>query len=527
MEEDNQSISSETSTKSSWRDAKMKLSLVSMSKNHGKLHGYDGFEELRKFIKQGSEFSKEISVILQERSDAETAYAKSLSKVAAKLIKACGNGIGTLAEGWKSVGVAMEQEAELHKNLATGLFEDVSKPLKGFIDVQIRARKPLEAMVDKSHKNLLDKRADEFRSKKASFSSCRDYEKAESAVSDAQNGKAKDLTKLEKKSKQCLTILKKADKDYTEAAYLAESARQDWDMTVARASASMQDLEEERLKTMQEYLNKYNSHISVLPPKLTQYFNTLNEAVMTVDVQEDIRTITTQKGMKTPRQPEQILLESYAEDGQMSIDNERRKEALKNYLIHLQQYIEKERKGKEGVQKLIEVYRNKPSFANPETQEDTRQKLEQTTFMLNFLEASHYKINDYLCKMEGKQPPSNMFQQYIETVRDKQSFLVSTLRLPLSLALEGNNDQITLQPANDYYQELNLPDDEFINDEFPSPTVIGHCQALYDYEASQNDELTLRAGDNISIYEKLGDGWWEGELHGVRGIFPSTYVQET
>ena len=44
----------------------------------------------------------------------------------------------------------------------------------------------------------------------------------------------------------------------------------------------------------------------------------------------------------------------------------------------------------------------------------------QTTFMLNFLEASHYKINGYLCKMEGKSSPSNMFQQYIETVRDKQ-----------------------------------------------------------------------------------------------------------
>lgn len=34
------------------------------------------------------------------------------------------------------------------------------------------------------------------------------------------------------------------------------------------------------------------------------------------------------------------------------------------------------------------------------------------------------------------------------------------------------------------------------------------------------------AGDVISIYEKLGDGWWEGELHGIRGIFPSTYVEE-
>ncbi|GFO30596.1 nostrin-like isoform x4 [Plakobranchus ocellatus] len=527
MDEDNQSTSSETSTKSSSkRESKIKLSLGSI-KGHAKLPGYDGFEELRKFVKQGSEFSKEISVILQERSDAETAYAKSLSKVATKLIRACSNGIGSLTEGWKSVGVAMEQEAELHKNLAAGLFEDISKPLKSFIDVQIRARKPLEAMVDKSYKNLLDKRADEFRSKKASYSCCRDYEKAESALSDARTGKAKDISKMEKKSKHSLTLLKKADKDYTEAAYLAESARQDWDMTVARASTSMQDLEEERLKTMQDNLNKYNSHVSVLPPKLTQYFNTLNEAIISVDLQQDVQTIVTQRGMKTPRQPEQLLLESYAEDGQMSMDNERRKEALKNYLIHLQQYIEKERKGKEGVQKLIEVYRNKPSFANPETQEDTRQKLEQTTFMLNFLEASHFKINGYLCKMEGKSSPSNMFQDYIETVRDRQSYLVSTLRLPLSIALEGNNENLFFQtPMDDHYSEVNLPDDEFINDEFPSPTVIGYCQALYDYEANQNDELTMRAGDNISIFEKLGDGWWEGELHGIRGIFPSTYVQE-
>jgi hypothetical protein len=29
--------------------------------------GYDGFEELRKYIKHGNEFSKEVSAVLQER----------------------------------------------------------------------------------------------------------------------------------------------------------------------------------------------------------------------------------------------------------------------------------------------------------------------------------------------------------------------------------------------------------------------------------------------------------------------------
>ncbi|CAL1527377.1 unnamed protein product [Lymnaea stagnalis] len=488
--------------------------------------GIDGFEELRKFIKHGSEFSKEVSIILQERSEAETIYAKSLSKIASKLLKACGTGVGSLTEGWKSVGSAMEQEAELHKNLAAGLLEDISKPLKGFVEIQIKARKPLEALVDKSYKNLTDRRAEEFKGKKHSYSCCRDYEKAETSVIEAKGGKGKDVGKVEKKSKQLLTVLKKADKEYTEASYKAESSRQDWDMTVAKASTSMQELEEERLKSMQDYLNKYNSHISVLSPKLTQYFDRLNESVISVDLQHDLQTIVHTKGMKGPRQPEQLLVDCYAEDSQVSMDNERRKDALKNYLIHLHQYIEKERKGKEGVQKLVEVYKSKPSFADADTQEDTRQKLEQTTFMLNFLEASHYKINSNLCKLEGKSAPPNMFSQYIETVRDKQSFLVSTLRLPLNLALEGNNEYMDTHAPNDYYQDINSPEDEFIDEEFPSPTVIGHCKAIYDFDATRPDELCIKTGDMISIYEKLRDGWWEGEANGIRGIFPSTYVQE-
>lgn len=496
--------------------------------------GHDGFEELRKFIKQGSEFSKEISVILNERSELEQTYAKTLNKLAAKLLKACNSGIGTLTEGWKSVGTAMEQEAELHKNFAGGLLEDICKPLKSFAEQQMKARKPIELAVDKSYKNILEKRTEEYKSKKNSYSCCKDYEKAETSVLEAKNAsKSKDLGKCEKKSKQMLSVLIKADKDYAESCYKAEAARLDWDNTVAKACTNMQDLEEERLQNCMDYLNKYNNHVSCLGPKRIESFRKLTEAVTCVDVPKDLRTIVQEKGLKGPLQPEQILIDCYAEDSQMSMDNERRKIALKNYLLHIHQLVEKEKKGKEGVEKLVEVYKNKPTFADADTQEDTREKLKQTVFLLNFLEASHFKINNYLCKMEGRSLPSGIYSSYIETLRDKQSYLVSTLRLPMNLALEGNCDYMSHNALpNDYYQELNIPDDDFDDDfdgddDFSSPSVIGQCRALYDYDANQSDELSIKTGDRINIYEKLGDGWWEGELNGARGIFPSTYVQET
>ena len=40
--------------------------------------------------------------------------------------------------------------------------------------------------------------------------------------------------------------------------------------------------------------------------------------------------------------------------------------------------------------------------------------------MINFLEASHYKILCAVCEMDGKPKPSSPFSQYIEQTRDKQ-----------------------------------------------------------------------------------------------------------
>lgn len=53
--------------------------------------------------------------------------------------------------------------------------------------------------------------------------------------------------------------------------------------------------------------------------------------------------------------------------------------------------------------------------------------------------------------------------------------------------------------------------------------------ALFDYEASGKDELTLRKGDVVEVLsldsEISGDeGWWAGKVNNKVGIFPSNYV---
>ncbi|XP_055701553.1 protein nervous wreck isoform X2 [Phlebotomus papatasi] len=63
----------------------------------------------------------------------------------------------------------------------------------------------------------------------------------------------------------------------------------------------------------------------------------------------------------------------------------------------------------------------------------------------------------------------------------------------------------------------------------PQPE-IQYCIALYDYDATAEDELTFEEGQIIKITTKsahgVDDGWWEGELDGKHGNFPALLVEE-
>lgn len=493
--------------------------------------GLAGFEELKKYIRQGSDLCKDVAAIVQERAELDREYARGLSKIANKLVKATQNSVGTLSDGWKAVAASIEVESDLHRNLSNSLLEDISKPLKLLVEAQHKLRRPIEAAVDKSLKSLTDKRSEEMKAKKNAYECAKSHEKAEESLKSSK-AKEKDINKLEKKQKQLVDSLRKADKHYCESCEKAEVARQEWDFTVSKAGSQLQTLEEERLARMSEYLSQYNSHISVLGPRLTQSCDTLNRSVTAVDLSADIASVAKQRGTG-PNTPEQILIDSYAEDKQFTMKPERRKIALQHYLLQLRQSIEREQKGKEGVEKLVGVYTGTPNFADADAQEDARQRLSQVTFILNFLEANHYKLAKYYAELDHSQTPTHKFAKYIEQTRDKQGMNVSILKLPLNLATEGRTGydvtNVTLGAlASD---EPFADDDDF--DDFSEPAsnnysdrVIGRCRALFAFQGTRDDELTIAEGDIITLYDKQDSNWWDGELHGHRGLVPATYVEE-
>ncbi|XP_043919490.1 intersectin-2 [Protopterus annectens] len=61
----------------------------------------------------------------------------------------------------------------------------------------------------------------------------------------------------------------------------------------------------------------------------------------------------------------------------------------------------------------------------------------------------------------------------------------------------------------------------------PAPTPVCQVISMYDYTAANEDELTFSKGQFINVLSKDDPDWWQGEVNGVTGLFPSNYVKMT
>lgn len=533
--------------------------------------GQNGFEELRRYIKQGGDFCKDLSTILQERSEAETQYAKSLSKLSGKLLKASRDSVGTVTQAWQRAGAQMEAQSEVHRAFATALSEEVVKPLRQLIESQHRIRKSVESAVDKTGKSLTEWRSAEGKSKKQSFMSARENEKLQDAMLDVRlgrasstthlhltaqhSGKDKDASKLESKRRKAEEAVKKADVEYYTFSLRAERARLEWETAVIRGSHCFQALEEERLQQLKDLATCYLNHLQEIGPKMVQGVERLREPVLSCDVARDIQTVVSIKGTGQPI-PEQLLPDFYAEHITLAMNRDRRRQALVKLLQLIRQDLDRERRGKQGVENLARALQQTPTFGAEDSQQNVTEKLHHMRSMLTYLEAMRYKVQSALAELDGRTRGGHPLAAHIQVTRDRQGLQQSVLKVPPWVREEsldrlagdspdwtdrGTADGNSVQPDSDFdefssqgsekdYQSSVLTQCAVISQP-PAPPVdvtpnIGRCKALYEYTANLYDELNLQPGDIIKIHDKQADGWWLGELNGVVGIFPATYVQE-
>ncbi|XP_048191962.1 SH3 domain-containing kinase-binding protein 1 isoform X1 [Perognathus longimembris pacificus] len=101
---------------------------------------------------------------------------------------------------------------------------------------------------------------------------------------------------------------------------------------------------------------------------------------------------------------------------------------------------------------------------------------------------------------------------------------------------------IKLRPRSIEVENDFLPVEKTIGKKLPPPVATldpsksemdsktktkDYCKVIFPYEAQNDDELTIKEGDILTLINKdcIDAGWWEGELNGRRGVFPDNFVK--
>eukprot|EP00057_Strongylocentrotus_purpuratus_P012671 XP_011667145.1 PREDICTED: nostrin [Strongylocentrotus purpuratus] len=282
-------------------------------------------------------------------------------------------------------------------------------------------------------------------------------------------------------------------------------------------------------------------------------------ALAAVQPEEDVIAIAKAKG-KPPQPTYQLLMDAYQEDISNGMSLNERKTYAARHIKIIDEEIAKEERKKD------DISRNQKNSSTT----STHLQLMHSNDVINMLTASKYKLLASIAEMDGKPRPSCGMEQFMRINKDKQGTALSTLHYPRTNAPEPKSTRnisaipslaivtaaavapvaaapvaaapgppgavaagsvvaekaaAPIPPAGAYAAPPPPPPPPGYQ-ESETNKVLGQCTILYDYDATDDDQIDIKEGDVINLLEKGDDGWWKGEKEGRIGLFPASYAKQ-
>ncbi|KAH8816189.1 hypothetical protein F5884DRAFT_775309 [Xylogone sp. PMI_703] len=101
------------------------------------------------------------------------------------------------------------------------------------------------------------------------------------------------------------------------------------------------------------------------------------------------------------------------------------------------------------------------------------------------------------------------------------------LQMALKLSIQEKNAQTQAKASSssEAPKAQAAPQSQAVTSGTTAATV-SRVRALFDFHATDADELEFRKGDIIAVIESVYKDWWKGLLRGKTGIFPLNYVEK-
>lgn len=477
----------------------------------------------------------DVSSFFKKLASAESSYSKELSKLSKtvdqKLWKRTDKEIGTVEHSWTTFHAELEKVGKFHEQLASKAEELVLT-----LDNWVKEKEKTKIKLGKDGAKLTKDTHDTMTSLKRAKEN---YYKLHKAADDAEaayqkkkgepTAKQKDVDKLSKKSVEAKEKAQNADVAYKKVLEKANEHQNNFYTTyMPKLLEEFQSFDEERTQFFRQILEQYMTMLSALPPSLSTSCDALNKVVSEIDASSDVATFIANNRASGVTPPPEIQYEPYVSEGGVpsslgsspstsspisrsaptahkpsiggsmiakpqtikqwglsasdeSLSNDQKKAKLEQQLKEINEDIESEIKSKKGLDKLVKFYAADPVAQKKAVQEATDQ------------------------------------EKKIDTLKEEKDKIVRQLE-----SVGGNGEGVA-GPGDASPEPAHAGDAEG-GDYEEVEYVEVKARALFDYEATNETELSFKAGEILTVSEQDESGWWYADLNGKQGFVPNNYL---
>ncbi|KAN0039827.1 hypothetical protein ACTA71_007064 [Dictyostelium dimigraforme] len=462
---------------------------------------WDKFESVVKKVDNGKIFTQQLSKFLSKQQQIESAYAKSLVKLCKDKSFAPEVEMGTLRDSFQCYREQLELIGALHEEFSNRLEKLVSLGIDGYLEESRKQRKALIANGEKCTKDLKTAESNESKAKQ-------NYEKLKRKQEEANE----DLSKQppgakEQKSRKTLEsatkAADKADNEYRESVKcLQQNQQKFYHEEMPRILDDLQRFEVERIDKSKDWLMEVITQNELVPPAVIIHNENIKKGIDAIDRERDLQNyiIVTMSGAQKPPEAQ---YEPYQSGGVFAIVN-----SSSNSNLNISRKSGELSGSGNSIQNGASIsspqqihHHNQPQYQNIDHQTPPQPNIIQ----------QHQSSNSVGTNNVMTTPPPPQ-QQQPPTPQSTQ--LNNTPQPPISLS--KNNDS----------------NNNSVNNSSGSGGGAGGeiVRALYDYNATEENEISFKANALIKVVLRDESGWWQGMVIGESdrvGVFPSNFISDS
>lgn len=483
--------------------------------------GDDGPNILFKRMRNASKTTDELVNFWNERAIIEEEYALKLAKLAKAPIGS--DEIGELKTCLDTLRLETEKQAESHLELARQVREELETPTAQFHAKQVAHRRNQQSALEKKHKN---KQTQEAYVQKAREKYESDCERINSYTQQASYMSGKDLERTNMKLLRARQTVQANEKDLANFTKTLFDMLPEWEAEWKNFADSCQDLEEERLDFMKDTLWAYANDLSTLcvadDLSCERVRTALDQLEPLADVENFVNDYGTGNSIHQPAEFSPFVEGSPAPLGQGRVRQA-------NFL---------RMSSRPGVTYVPEQeYENPPQQQAPGPPQTTAPYQGNVNGQVNG-HTSSGSAGSHTHSIHSSPPPTNPPSIRPPNAPPTNPVPVSTPTPtpsarnrqsgPLPIIPGGFRSSTPPPPMPQMQHQQPQNHNEPIGSE--SNPILFYVKALYDYQATIDEEFDFQQGDVIAVTATPDDGWWSGELLDEnrrvpgRHVFPSNFV---